>query len=390
MSEGIAARSMDKTALDAGLVDAHGHLRSILADFDGERWRVPFLPGINPPMWEFGHVAWVCEWWILREAGHDGNGGTVARHSSELAPADRWFDSGKAAHATRWDLDLPSAAGVYAYADSVLERVRARLVQEPDGDAALYPYRLALFHSDMHGEALTYMRQTLDLPPARNYKVATVDDTGDAQLDGAKFAMGVSGGGFAFDNELIAHEVEVKPFAIARNCVSNRQYAEFVAAGGYAEAKYWSEEGRVWLRNAPTHPVRWRRVGDAWEESWFGSWRALPYASPLIHVNAYEAEAYCAWAGRRLPTEAEWEFAAMNGAIRWGHSVWEWLADDFLPFAGFEPGRYVEYSKPWFHSHRSLRGGSFATRSRMHHPRYRNFYLPQRTDIFAGFRTCAL
>jgi EgtB-related family protein len=147
----------------------------------------------------------------------------------------------------------------------------------------------------------------------------------------------------------------------------------------------------VWLAAVrPAHPQRWRKGRDGWEQLWFGGWVPLLPDRPVCHVNAYEAEAYCRWAQRRLPTEAEWERAATLGLINWGASVWEWSADAFAPYPGFSPDRYREYSQPWFHTHRSARGGSFATQPRMHHARYRNFYLPHRNDVFVGFRTCAL
>jgi iron(II)-dependent oxidoreductase len=119
---------------------------------------------------------------------------------------------------------------------------------------------------------------------------------------------------------------------------------------------------------------------------------SVPLAAdrPVCHVNAFEEEAYCRWAGRRLPKEAEWEYAAANELIDWGGAVWEWLSDPFVPYPGFAADRYLEYSAPWFHTHRCVRGGSFVTRARMHHPRYRNFYLPDRSDIFVGFRSCAV
>jgi gamma-glutamyl hercynylcysteine S-oxide synthase len=115
-------------------------------------------------------------------------------------------------------------------------------------------------------------------------------------------------------------------------------------------------------------------------------------ARPVVHVNCFEAEAWCRWAGRRLPTEVEWEIAAESGASRgwrWGE-VWEWTASAFRPYPGFVADPYREYSAPWFGTHQAVRGASFATRARMRHARYRNFYLPERDDIFVGFRSCAV
>jgi gamma-glutamyl hercynylcysteine S-oxide synthase len=392
--EGILARNLDKAALDGALAGARRQTLAIFADFDAARWNVPELAGINPPLWEFGHLNWFAEWWILRGAGPDGNGGTRAVRASLLEGADRWFDSGRVAHNTRWQLDLPSVSEIHDYAGEVLERVRNRLANEPDEPAALYPYRLALFHEDMHGEALTYMRQTLAYPAHFSAQLPAVDENaGDVALAGGNFTMGLAdGAGFAFDNEMDRHDVAIAPFTIARECVSNRAYAKFVEAGGYRDQRLWSVEGLAWLRGRGlAHPALWRKSAASnsrWEHQWFGLWQPLPAEQPVCHVSAYEAEAFCAWAGRRLPGEAEWEYAASSGALRWGDAVWEWLADPFMPYTGFAPGIYREYSEPWFHTHRCVRGASFATRARMRHPRYRNFYTPERNDIFVGFRTC--
>lgn len=390
--DGIAARNLNKQELDAALLEAHRHSWAILADLTPAQWQVPYNPGINPPLWEYGHVAWFAERWVVREVRRDEHGEWVSSRPSLLAGADAWFDSGRIAHAERWRLPLPELPAIRDYAAAVLEAVRTKLMQSDEDDASLYFHRLALFHEDMHAEALSYMRQTLAYPAPFASDLAPRPAAGEVELAPASFFLGLRpAGGFVFDNEKWAHPVSLAPFRIDRHCLANAAYADFVAAGGYRETCWWSEAGRAWLAESGlTQPRYWRRTPDGWQQQRFGQWQPLPLDQPVCHVNAFEAEAYCRWAGRRLPREAEWEYAARQGAIEWGNSVWEWTSDAFAPYPGFSAGPYRDYSSPWFHTHRSVRGGSFASCRRMHHPCYRNFYLPHRNDLFIGFRTCAL
>jgi iron(II)-dependent oxidoreductase len=262
-------------------------------------------------------------------------------------------------HDTRWDLPLPSFADTLAYREEVTERLIGRVKA---GDADPYFVRLAVRHEEMHAEAFHYTRQTLGYP-ASDEKLPE-GESGDAAYRGGVFRLGAKPGegGFVFDNEKWSHPVVLEPFRMARSPVTNRQYLEFVKAGGEAPL-YW-RDGRV------------RR---------FDRWIDLPLDEPARHVSWHQANAYCRFAGRRLPTEAEWEFAAPAPA-----GVWEWTASTFLPYPGFVRDPYKEYSEPWFGTHKVLRGASFATPPSVRYPRFRNFYTPERADIFAGFRTCAL
>jgi len=360
--------------------------------------RVPQLAIVNPPLWELGHIAWFAEWFILREAMSTHP--TAAQRPSLLSKGDDWFDSRLVAHRSRWTLDLPPAGALKTYCREVLDRVLDKLSREAATDAALYPYRLALAHEDMHGEALLYTMQTLGVAAPLQFSRADLAPA----AGGARFDVGYPGGtlvlgggqdsGFTFDNERLAHPIYVAPFRMDAGLVTNAQYAEFVDDGGYQNAQYWSAAGSHWLMGQErSSPRYWHRdaSGGQWRTVRYGRPATLAGAEPVRHVTLYEAQAYCAWAGRRLPLEAEWEYAATSGlaGMAWG-SLWEWTASPFEPYPGFAADRYGEYSAPWFMSHQVLRGASRATPSRFVSARFRNFYMPERDDIFVGFRTCAL
>ena len=327
---------------------AREHTRRVADDLRGERELGPMLAIVNPPRWEVGHVGWFQEYWCLR-------GGSETR-ASILPNADALYNSATVPHDVRWSLPLPSFADTIAYRDEVLERVLGKL-------ESLDPYfvGLAVRHELMHAEAFHYTRQTLGYPGLPE-KPAGLAGEGDMECAGGVFRLGARpDNGFAFDNEKWSHPVVLEPFRIARRPVTYGEYRRF------SEPPY-SRDGRV------------RR---------FDKWIPIPDDEPVRHVSWQQANAYGAFAGRRLPSEAEWEYAALQGLDNVGH-VWEWTSSTFLPYPGFLRDPYKEYSEPWFATHKVLRGASFATPAGVSHARFRNFYTPDRADIFAGFRTCAL
>jgi iron(II)-dependent oxidoreductase len=420
----------------AWLADAAQRTRDLVGDFAGEQWLGPRLPIVNPPLWELGHLAWFQEYWILRHA---------CGHAPMLDRGDALYDSAKVAHATRWDQPLPSPEETFDYSDAVRARAIEALDARGEDPELLYFAQLAVFHEDMHGEAFAYTRQTLAYPPPRLTTVAAPANAarsrdplpGDVDVEGGEFRLGAEpGSGFVFDNEKWAHDVHVAPFRIARAPVTQAEYAAFVDDDGYARRELWSDAGWAWRESSGAeHPVWWRRRGGDFERRTFDRWVTLEPHQPVVHVNAFEASAWCRWAGRRLPTEAEWELAASCASgdstrkrrFPWGDrapepeharldggsldcaevgayasgdsacgvrqmlgNVWEWTDSAFVPYPGFVRDPYAEYSEPWFGTHRVLRGGAWITRSRLLRNTWRNFYTPDRRDIWAGFRTCAV
>ena len=361
---------------------------------------IRYAPELNPPLWELGHIGWFEEYWIarnpqrLRGTAADPD---VARAAPLRREADALYHSSRVAHTQRWHLALPDAARTLDDLARVHERTLALLAQAGCDDDALYFFRLALVHEEMHREAWAYMAQHLALDVgaalAQTAPQAQADAAaGELPIDGQRFHLGRAGDGFSFDNECGAHEVELAPYAIDATPVSWARFLPFVEAGGYDDAALWTAEGWAWRQRSSHGRPRYLQRGDdgAWQRAVFGRWEALDPAQPAVHLSRHEAEAWCRWAGRRLPTEAEWECAALTqgAAFAWGE-VWEWTASPFAPYPGFTPHPYRDYSQPWFDGRPVLRGASFATAPAMKHPRYRNYFTADRNDVFAGFRSCA-
>lgn len=388
------ARRLAGRALAEALGDARRTTLARTMERADDAWRVPMQAGVNPVAWELGHLAWFAEFWILRGPHVTGGDGFVAAaRPASIAGPDAIFDSARLAHGDRWRVALPSRAELAARLATQLEACIDTLPRDEDDDAANYFHRLALFHEDMHGEAFAWLRATLGWSAPNGLAMPTFAATEPLRIDGSDIQLGRTAGerGFAFDNEQPALAVRVAPFEIDAAPVTNARFLRFVEAGGYHDAAFWPGLAGAWRAgHSHPHPHRWRRdAPGSWQMRWFDRWQPLELAAPVVHVNAWEAEAYCRWAGRRLPGAAEWERAASDPRFAWGASVWEWTADAFAPYPGFVAGPYADYSRPWFGDHRELRGGAFATTGRLHDLRYRNFFVADRNDVFAGFRTAA-
>ncbi|MBW8843860.1 MAG: ergothioneine biosynthesis protein EgtB [Burkholderiales bacterium] len=370
-----------------------------LATFAAYEWALPDLTvplhaDINPPLWELGHVGWFQEFWIARNPER-GRGARANPEAPRLRPgADAFYDSSHVPHDSRWQLPLPNAAATLDALAGQLQETLALLREAGGDDDALYFFRLALLHEDMHHEAALYMARGLGIAVADPRWQARPLPAPPAPLnfEAGDWRLGSAPGeGFAFDNELPGLDVTLQPFSIDAQAVRWAEFLPFLEAGGYDEPRWWTEGGWRWRRAQPAAVLRYlRRDGGAWRQWLGGAWQALDTSLAACHLTQHEAAAWCRWAGRRLPTEAEWECAACTrpAAFRWG-DVWEWTASPFTPFPGFEPHPYRDYSAPWFDGRPVLRGASHCTQPRMRHPRYRNFFPATRNDVPAGFRSCA-
>jgi iron(II)-dependent oxidoreductase len=383
-------------------------------------------PLMSPIAWDLGHIATFEDLWLAQSPF----GRAPLRE--ELGGV---YDPAAAPRSDRGRLAFLRSEDVFAYMDDVRARVLGLLADADlsrSGGPLLadgFVYEMVLRHEQQHTETIL---QTLQImasdryePPARRPLPATADRPREmTTVPAGAFEMGAPAGGFAYDNERPAHVRDVDAFAVDRTPVTNGDFLRFIEDDGYRRAELWSPEGWRWRTaeavEAVEAPAYWRRADGAWLVRSFARWAEVDAASPVCHVSWFEADAYARWAGKRLPTEAEWERASLGaatdapgranldqlafgcapaGSYADGESrcgmrqaigdVWEWTASGFEAYPGFVAFPYPEYSQDFFGGpFKVLRGGSWATQAGAVTNSFRNWDHPQRRQIFAGFR-CA-
>ncbi len=385
-------------------------------------------PLMSPLAWDLAHIAAFEELWICLRVGHE-----EPMHPDLL----HVYDALETPRAVRGDVEHLDGPEARSYLAAVRER-SLEVLARADLERTGFVFEMVIQHEHQHNET---MLQTLALadpgvfrPPLRARPPSTRNGVPSdmVHIEAGPFLAGAAPGRFSYDNERPRHEVDLPAFEIDRLPVTNGEYMEFVEAGGYRRRLSWSEEGWAWRsEEAVERPLYW--TGDGRVRR-FDRIQPLHPDLPVTHVSWYEADAYARWAGKRLPTEFEWEKAAAwgpgatsprrrpwgddpatrrranldqlsfgalpvgsvpGGASAYGvHGLigdaWEWTASEFSGYPGFEAHPYPEYSEVFFDSgYRVLRGASWATRPSVARNTFRNWDLPQRRQIFSGFRCAA-
>jgi iron(II)-dependent oxidoreductase len=430
---------VDPESIATQLQEARSRTLLLIAPLTDEELRLQHDPLMSPILWDLGHIAHFEELWLTRNL--DG--------PIEFVEMPGMFNPFEHPRSTRGKLELPGIADCRAVMDQIRGHVLGRLAATDfDTDNPLvhdgFVYNMVLQHEYQHNETIL---QTLQLKQGRPYAPVARLATPPAPVEsrrrehgemvlfpGGPVEIGTDDRTAAYDNERPRHVVDVRPFLIDIHPVSNRDYLLFIAQGGYERREYWSNAGWLWREEAAAvAPKYWTRKDGGWVARTMDREGPVEPDHPVCHVSYYEAEAFARFAGKRLPTEIEWETAAswdptaqVRRTYPWGETppdralanidqlsfgtaaigayplnvspigcsgmigdVWEWTSSDFGPWPGYQSFPYKEYSEVFFGTeYKVLRGGSWATRPGAIRNSFRNWDYPIRRQIFSGFR-CA-
>jgi gamma-glutamyl hercynylcysteine S-oxide synthase len=390
-----------KTSIAERLAEARAHTLKLIQPLSDEQLNRVYSPILSPLIWDLGHIANFEEHWLVRNIG----GREPLRGDlGEL------YDAIEQPRRIRGELPILKADEVRPYMEGVRERTLEVLdeIELDPADRLLadgFVYEMLLAHEHQHNETMLQLLQMVEsYEPVEVDSGPAAEPTADGpemvEVHGGSYEIGAGPVGFAYDNERPRHSLELPGFALDRTPVTNAAYIEFIEDTGANPPMYWEPDGEgAWVRTA------------------MGRTEPVDPALPVIHVSWDEADAYARWAGKRLPTEMEWEVAAAggspdranldelsfgcapagayadaasdSGAVQMLGEVWEWTSSDFTPYPGFEAFPYPEYSEVFFgDTYKVLRGGAWATRRNVIRTSFRNWDHAERRQIFAGIR-CA-
>ena len=367
--------SPTRQSIAALLAEARERTLALIGPLGDELLNRTYSELLSPLAWDLGHIANFEELWLVQTVG-----GLPPLHGD----LGQYYDAIENPRRDRGELPILHDAELRAYMSEVRERTLEVLEGVDIAPGAEDPllregfvYEMLVAHELQHQETMLQLLQMLDVP----YRPAEADrerfepvpiDEGGPQPDALRFPagtyeIGAPDRGFAYDNERPRHAVELAGFEIDRTAVTNASYMQYMGETGAEPPMYWERDGQGWTRTAmgitaPVDPMR-----------------------PVVHISWHEADAYARWAGKRLPTEFEWEAASphLDGI----GGAWEWTSSDFRAYPGFAAFPYNEYSVVFFgDSYKVLRGASWATHARVARPTFRNWDLPQRRQIFASLR----
>jgi iron(II)-dependent oxidoreductase len=359
-----------KAAIAERLSEARQRTLELVEPLDDEQLNRVYSPILSPLAWDLGHIANFEELWLVR---------TIADREPLHGELGRFYDAIENPRKTRGELPIlhddelrTYMADVRSRALDVLEAVDIDADAEDPLLREGFVYELLLAHEQQHNETMLQLLQMVDgYQPLRPVGTTSIDGSGPEMVAVAagEYEIGASERGFAYDNERRRHTVELDAFEIDRTPVTNAAYTEFMRATGAEPPTYWERDGEGWVNTA------------------MGRREPINPGHPVIHVSWEQADAFARWAGKRLPTEQEWE--AAHDQLDAVGQAWEWTASDFLAYPGFKAFPYSEYSEVFFgNTYKVLRGSSWATHPNVVRPSFRNWDLPQRSQIFSGLR-CA-
>ncbi|HYK46855.1 MAG TPA: ergothioneine biosynthesis protein EgtB [Parafilimonas sp.] len=362
----------------------------ICADLQTEDYVVQPIVDVSPPKWHLGHTTWFWEAFVLKQYAD-----TYSEFNSNYNYVFNSYYEAAGARVIRTDrgnLSRPSVADIYKYrehVDRAMEKFLARELNHELSSLIL----LGLNHEEQHQELLCtdikYILGNNPLFPALSTKERSKSSPSKNEwitINEGVFEIGYEGDGFCFDNELKRHKVFLDEYAICDGLVTNREYLDFMNAGGYKSYQYWHAEGWDWVKNFQVEaPMYWHKIDGKWFNYTLNGLQPVDWDEPVCHVSFYEASAYAAWCNLRLPTEAEWEAAAQK--FDWGKR-WEWTESAYLPYPGFSkaPGAIGEYNGKFMVNQKVLRGASEVTPPGHSRITYRNFFHPPLRWQYTGIR----